>query len=106
MCLSFHPHNIGRPNAAKYLDQALRYILRHDGVWNTTPTTSPSITSPTTTTRCRSGSPNAKPRHKRVPSRPVRIPGLQSVAIFEEIRRRHPEIGAGVRPTLERRIRV
>src|SRR6476469_4344125 len=36
MCLSLHPHNIGRPNAAKYLDQALRYILGHDGVWNTT----------------------------------------------------------------------
>jgi hypothetical protein len=36
MCLSLHPHNIGRPNAAKYLDQALAYILGHDGVWNTT----------------------------------------------------------------------
>ena len=36
MCLSLHPHNIGRPNAAKYLDEALRYILGHDGVWNTT----------------------------------------------------------------------
>ena len=31
-----HPHNIGRLNATKYLDQALRYILDHDGVWNTT----------------------------------------------------------------------
>jgi peptidoglycan/xylan/chitin deacetylase (PgdA/CDA1 family) len=31
MCLSLHPHNIGRPNAAKYLDEALRYILGHDG---------------------------------------------------------------------------
>jgi hypothetical protein len=28
------------------------------------------------------------------------------VAIFDEIRRRHPEIGAGVRRTLERRIRA
>ena len=36
MCLSLHPHNIGRPNAAKHLDEALRYILGHDGVWNTT----------------------------------------------------------------------
>ena len=27
---------VGRPNAAKYLDEALRYILGHDGVWNTT----------------------------------------------------------------------
>jgi allantoinase len=36
MCLSLHPHNIGRPSAAKYLDEALRYILGHDGVWNTT----------------------------------------------------------------------
>src|ERR1700740_3803840 len=32
-------------------------------------------------------------------------PGLRPVAIFDEIRRRHPEIGAGVRRTLERRLR-
>lgn len=32
-------------------------------------------------------------------------PGLRAVAIFEEIARRHPELGAGVRRTLERRIR-
>jgi hypothetical protein len=31
--------------------------------------------------------------------------GLRPVAIFDEIRRRHPEIGAGIRRTLERRIR-
>jgi allantoinase len=37
MCLSLHPHNIGRPNAAKHLDEALRYILEHEGVWATTP---------------------------------------------------------------------
>ena len=36
MCLSLHPHNIGRPNAAKHLDEALSYILGHDGVWVTT----------------------------------------------------------------------
>src|SRR5215472_3123018 len=31
-------------------------------------------------------------------------PGLRPVAIFDEIRRRHPEIGVGVRRTVERRI--
>ena len=34
-----------------------------------------------------------------------RAPGLRPVAIFDEIRRRHPEIAAGIRRTLERRIR-
>ena len=33
------------------------------------------------------------------------VAGLRPVAIFDEIRHRHPEIGAGVRRTLERRIR-
>src|ERR1700674_3716687 len=33
-------------------------------------------------------------------------PGLRPVAIFDEIRRRHSEIGAGIRRTLERRIRA
>ncbi|MBA3527080.1 MAG: IS21 family transposase, partial [Sphingomonas sp.] len=33
-------------------------------------------------------------------------PGLRSVAIFEEMLRRHPELGAGIRRTLERRIRA
>ncbi len=32
-------------------------------------------------------------------------PGLRAVAIFEEIRRRHPDLDPGVRRTLERRIR-
>ena len=32
-------------------------------------------------------------------------PSLRPVAIFEEIVRRHPELGAGIRRTLERRIR-
>lgn len=32
-------------------------------------------------------------------------PGLRPVAIFEELLRRHPDLGAGVRRTLERRIR-
>ena len=31
-------------------------------------------------------------------------PGLRPVAIFDEIRHRHPEIGVGVRRTLERRV--
>jgi hypothetical protein len=34
------------------------------------------------------------------------IAGLRPIAIFDEIRRRHPEIGAGIRRTLERRIRT
>ena len=33
-------------------------------------------------------------------------PGLGPIAIFDEIRRRPPEIGAGIRRTLERRIRT
>jgi hypothetical protein len=32
-------------------------------------------------------------------------PGLRAIAIFEEMARRHPELGAGIRRTLERRIR-
>jgi hypothetical protein len=32
-------------------------------------------------------------------------PGLRPVAIFAEILRRHPELGEGVRRTMERRIR-
>ena len=32
-------------------------------------------------------------------------PGLRPVAVFEELLRRHPELGSGVRRTLERRIR-
>ena len=33
-------------------------------------------------------------------------PGLRPIAIFEELCRRHPELGAGMRRTLERRIRA
>ena len=33
-------------------------------------------------------------------------PGLRAIAIFEEMTRRHPELGGGVRRTLERRIRT
>jgi hypothetical protein len=32
-------------------------------------------------------------------------PGLRAIAIFEEMMRRHPELGGGIRRTLERRIR-
>ena len=35
----------------------------------------------------------------------VAAPGLRAVAVFEEMRRRHPELSEGVRRTLERRIR-
>lgn len=31
-------------------------------------------------------------------------PGLRAVAIFEEMQRRHPDLAAGIRRTLERRI--
>jgi len=33
-------------------------------------------------------------------------PGLRAVAIFEEMQRRHPDLSAGARRTLERRIRI
>ena len=33
-------------------------------------------------------------------------PGLRAIAVLAEIRRRHPEIGPGIRRTLERRIRT
>lgn len=33
-------------------------------------------------------------------------PGLRSIAIFEEMMRRHPDLCAGIRRTLERRIRA
>jgi hypothetical protein len=33
-------------------------------------------------------------------------PGLRPIAVFEELLRRHPELGAGTRRTLERRIRA
>src|SRR5271168_2283494 len=32
-------------------------------------------------------------------------PGIRAIAVLEEIRRRHPEISAGIRRTLERRMR-
>ncbi len=33
-------------------------------------------------------------------------PGIRAIAVLEEIRRRHPEVGVGVRRTLERRMRT
>ena len=33
-------------------------------------------------------------------------PGIRCVAIFEEVIRRHPELGDGIRRTLERRVRA
>lgn len=36
MCISLHPYWIGKPHRAKYLDEALGYILSHDAVWKTT----------------------------------------------------------------------
>jgi hypothetical protein len=33
-------------------------------------------------------------------------PGIRPVAVFEEMLRRHPELGSGIRRTLERRIRA
>ncbi len=36
----------------------------------------------------------------------VAAPGIRAVAVFDEIRRRRPELGEGIRRTLERRIRT
>ena len=36
MCISLHPFWIGKPHRAKYLDEALTYIKKHDQVWYTT----------------------------------------------------------------------
>src|SRR5438067_2315572 len=59
----------------------------------------------------------AEPRRRRRPDPLVDIfdaeivpllkaaPGLRAVAIFEEMQRRYPEMGASVRRTMERRIR-
>ena len=33
-------------------------------------------------------------------------PGLRPIAVFEELCRRHPELGSGTRRTLERRVRA
>lgn len=36
LCLALHPFILGRPTRIRYLEEALDYILGHDGVWCTT----------------------------------------------------------------------
>jgi allantoinase len=36
MCIALHTSIFGAPHRVRYLDEALRYILSHDGVWATT----------------------------------------------------------------------
>jgi allantoinase len=36
MCIALHPYLVGQPHRVKYLDEAIAYILRHEGVWATT----------------------------------------------------------------------
>ena len=36
MCIAIHPCWTGQPHRIRYLDETLRYILSHDGVWQTT----------------------------------------------------------------------
>ncbi len=36
MCIAIHPYLLGQPHRIKYLDEALGYIMSHDGVWQTT----------------------------------------------------------------------
>ena len=36
MCIALHPFLIGQPHRVKYLDDILNYIMKHDGVWQTT----------------------------------------------------------------------
>lgn len=33
MCVALHPYIMGRPHRARYLDEILSYMRRHDGVW-------------------------------------------------------------------------
>jgi peptidoglycan/xylan/chitin deacetylase (PgdA/CDA1 family) len=36
MCIALHPFVIGQPHRIHYLDTILRYIMSHDGVWQST----------------------------------------------------------------------
>jgi peptidoglycan/xylan/chitin deacetylase (PgdA/CDA1 family) len=36
MCIALHPYLLGQPHRIKYLDEALSYIMSHEGVWQTT----------------------------------------------------------------------
>ena len=68
--------------------------------------------------RARLPSASKAPRGRRRPDRLGEIfdtvvvpmlqasPGLRPIAVFEEVVRRHPELGTGIRRTLERRIRA
>jgi peptidoglycan/xylan/chitin deacetylase (PgdA/CDA1 family) len=36
MCIAFHPFLLGQPHRIALLEEALDYVLGHDGVWATT----------------------------------------------------------------------
>jgi peptidoglycan/xylan/chitin deacetylase (PgdA/CDA1 family) len=36
MCIAIHPYMIGQPHRIRWLDDILRYIMSHDGVWQAT----------------------------------------------------------------------
>lgn len=36
MCIALHPFVIGQPHRIQYLDEILRYVMSHEGVWQTT----------------------------------------------------------------------
>jgi peptidoglycan/xylan/chitin deacetylase (PgdA/CDA1 family) len=36
MCIALHPYIMGQPHRIKHLDEALGYVLSHDGVWKAT----------------------------------------------------------------------
>jgi allantoinase len=36
MCVAIHPYNMGQAHRARHLEEALSYILSHDGVWQAT----------------------------------------------------------------------
>jgi allantoinase len=36
MCIVLHPYLVGQPHRIKYLDDILRYVTSHSGVWQTT----------------------------------------------------------------------
>ena len=36
MCIALHPYMMGQPHRLRHLDEALAYILSHDGVWKAT----------------------------------------------------------------------
>ena len=36
MCIALHPYLLGQPHRIKYLEEALSYVMSHEGVWQTT----------------------------------------------------------------------